>query len=676
MRHFYSFVKRKGLYLPKGTSSNENLANQISHELMKGGFVISKDLFERLSTQDSDTLQLVYNDVISGIREVKGGDGYEPIYRNFPQSVLAMSYTEFLFNAIVHYWSFGTWRPEDSEYINREYALETVDYKEIGLIEKTEFDSIFTDILYSGKSISSFDKEVVDWFITEGYEFDFRKISFKETSSYVGKRLLDNKKVTTLPTKDATQVLRIWSTYCGGDEGLKENTRFLNPKSAQRKVLMSTLESCYNLEESFKQYREKWLRVLFTLHPLTSINKSKYPTLAEYTNRLRNEPKSLRTFNSYVEEMIENKDKGVFKMLSRRMGMFTRRLDHLVRVFGYKAVESWIENGPRMEQLINAYNHFTNRDESKERGTVLASQSKSEVVTYDALESLPKRTVNKIKELIMGRMQEMRNETLSEKKVYIARELYYRPLGINNRASNLSLDGKANGTVEALGSDAKTVRMYVHWEGHSDIDLSGFAITNNNEVTKVGWNGSHKLGNAIVYSGDNTGYSEKNAEYLDVNLGSLPSNTEWIIVDANIYRGPNSYAGYNGKARAGWMLRDKPQANNHWLPETVQRAVVLKSKSRSAYLMALHVPTKSIVYLDLSMGNKCVTTNEDAVKMRMYLETFVTVDDGSNEIKWDKINQGHVLNLLSGGNITTKAEDADLVFDENATLEQVTKYLT
>jgi len=30
---------------------------------------------------------------------------------------------------------------------------------------------------------------------------------------------------------------------------------------------------------------------------------------------------------------------------------------------------------------------------------------------------------------------------------------------------------------------------------------------------------------------------------------------------------------------------------------------------------------------------------------------------------------------LSGGNITTKAEDADLVFDENATLEQVTKYL-
>ena len=97
MRHFLSFQKRKGLYIPKGTESNESLVHQINHELMKYGYVISKNLFDRLSTQNTDYLESLYNDLLTGIRKVTGGGGYEPIYRNFPQSVLELSYTEFSF---------------------------------------------------------------------------------------------------------------------------------------------------------------------------------------------------------------------------------------------------------------------------------------------------------------------------------------------------------------------------------------------------------------------------------------------------------------------------------------------------------------------------------------------------------------------------------------------------
>lgn len=671
MRHFITFQKRKGLFIEKGIESNDSLALQINHELMSYGYVLSQKLYDRLSTQSEAYLEVVYNDLVKGITNITGGAGHEPIYRNFPQSVVKLSYHEFAINAIFHYWSAGHWRPEDAEYINREFKIEAINYKEISLLEESQFNAIFSDILYSNNSISKFDKQVVDWFIDNNYSFEFGKIGFKETVAYVGKRLVESD-ILYLPTRDATSVLRIWSAYSGGDEGLKENTVFKLPTSKQRRLLLTTLNGSNNLEESFKIYREKWLKLLFYLNPLVAKYRKKYPVLAEYVIKLRNEPKELRTFNSKIEGFLAKKDILVLELLKTRMGTFTRRLDHTVRLFGVTAIESWLDNNPTGPQMITAYNHFTNRDKDLAgRSVVLASQSQSEVVTYDSLEPLNAKLVARIKELLLERLHGLTNVTLGDSKVYIDKALYYRPLGINNRASSFSLDGKGIGTVESVPA-GKTIRMYVHWEDRSDIDLSGFIITSNNEVMKIGWNGGHHFNGAVIYSGDNTGYSNKNAEYLDINTSSLPKDVIWVINEARIFRGPRDFKSYNGKARAGWMLRDKPEVNSHWLPETLDHSVVLTSDSTTAYLMAFHLPTRSIVYLDVSMGTSMVSTSEDALKMRLYLENFVMAE--SEDINWDKINQGHLINLLSKV-IVDKPEDADIVFNEHTTVEEVTKYL-
>lgn len=675
MRNFYTFQKRKGFYLPtEGTETNTMAAHQINHELMNYGFIMTPELFNRVSTLSKNDLISLYNDVKSGLERVVGTEGYEPIYKNFPQSVLALTDDERYINAITHYWSMGTWRPEDSEYVNREFAFEPVDYKSVGLLTEVEYNSIFTDILYSGKSISSFDKEIVDWFIDQGTAFDMNRISFKETASYVGQRVLTSAGTTVLPTRDATQVLRIWSAYSGGDEGLKENTRFKNPTAHQRRVIMSTLDNAYNLEESFKMYREKWLRLLHFLHPMTKGNRTKYSNVYKYANALRNNPKTLRTFNSYVDEKIKNNDITVLDLLSKRMGAFTRSLDHMVRLFGYQAIEKWLSNNPSVNNMIDAYNHFTNRDkEQAGRGATLAYQGRSEVVTYDALEPLSTELVNQIKDAIMTRLRENKHESLVNKKVYIDRTLYYRGLKVNNRASSLTLGSALGGSTEVL-PEGKVARMYVHWDGRSDIDLSVFTINNDNTVNKIGWNTTYALGNSIVYSGDNTGYSDQNAEYMDVVIDRLPVGTEWVITEARIFSGPRTFKAYNGGARAGWMMIDNPEANRHWQPKTISNAMVLASESSTAYISALHVPTRSFVYLDLSMGSNSVSTDEDALKMRMYLETFVTLDRGDEEIDWERINQGHLINLISS-EIVENSEEADIVFDENSTYEEIAKYL-
>lgn len=676
MKNFISLQKRKGLHVstPDTTNVNDSLVHMLNHEIMKYGYILTQELFQKLATQSEEYIQNVYNELLTGIRRAVGQGSYMIIYKNFPQSIPDQTYMTFANNAIVSFWSTGTWRVIDHEYLDREFKIEPIDYKNVSSLTENEFNSIFTDLLYSGASISAFDKEVIDWFIDNNYTFDFNKISFKETAAYVGQTLLNDTTIKVLPTSDVTNVLRIWSAYSGGDEGLKTNTKFKKPSTRQSKVLLSTLEKAYNLEESFKIYREKWLRLLYYLAPMTKNNKIKFPNTYKHTYLLRNDAKQLKTFNSRVEELFGKKDVTVLDLLKTRVGVFTRRLDHAVRTFGIIAVTKFMETNPNLLQLVTTYNHFTDRDKQQTgRGAVLASQNVSQAVTYDSLEPLDSKLVKKIKKTIFYKIKTIKSKEFINKKIFIDRSLYYRPLAINNRASSLSLDGKVNGTVEVAPA-GKTIRMYVNWEDRSDIDLSGFLISNTNEVQKVGWN-SYQAVDGVIFSGDNTGISDSgNAEFLDITIEDLSSDVEWIVTDATIFRGHEGYNEFNGGARAGWMLRDFPEANTQWLPDTIAHSQVLNSTSNRAYLMALHVPTRSLVYLDLSMGENHVTDAGDALKMRMYLETFVTLDKGSNKVNWDKINQGHILNVLSE-KVVTNEKDADLVFNSDTAWESVSKYI-
>jgi hypothetical protein len=673
MKHFISFQKRKGLFLNEGTESNRLLAMQIQTELFKYGFVCSEQLHIALGKQDQQTLTEVYNDLCKGLKTIVGESGYEPIYRNFPQSVQALSHEEFVWNAISHYWSFGTWRPEDIEFMSREFALEDVNYKEISLLTERQFDSVFTDIVYSGSSISKWDKEIVDWFIDSELapKLEFNHITFKETKAYIGKRYLDLGK--ELPVRSATDVLRIYAAYCGGDEGLKDKTKFKQPKRSVKNALLRTLNECYDLEESFKTYREVWLRVLFYLNPLTSENKRLFPILASFAWKLRNNSKELKTFNSRLELAIKNKDVTIFDLLAKRKGVFMRRMNQLFQVFGMTAIDEFVKLEPTFEQLVTLYNYFADRDQEKDRAVVLANQNKSNVSTFGALEALPSEVVEEIRGKLMVQIYK-KVKMKNTKKVFINRSLYYSPLATNNRASSFSISSKAIGTVEKLPED-KTLRVYCHWVEKYDIDLSAFVINQDNSVVKVGWNGDHKFGTSITYSGDNTGYAYKNAEYLDLNLNNL-DGVEWVVFDARIFRGPNFNNWPNEGVLCGWMQRSKPERNNHWLPETVEHATKITSNSKSAYLCAVHVLTKNLVYLDVALDrNNIVARAADAIKMRTFLEKFVILDDGKEEVNWKKLAQGHVINLLAGSVVKTK-EEADIVFDENTTWEQVARMMT
>lgn len=673
MIHFITLTKSRALALSPGDASHMPIARGLNHELMKMGFVLGKPALERVATQPLDVLRAIHAQLVGGVREVMGDSGYEAIYPDFPEGVIARGEDKGVQAAVEAFWADGAWGEGAGPVVQEAFAREPSSLAVIGLIEPEAVDALFTDMLYANQPLSPFDKECVRDYIARGGDYEPRRVTFRETAAFVWALGLDDPGREELGPRYATDVLRTWAAYSGGDEGLKEPTRFTNPPRRLRRLLLEALERCDadDLEESLKQYREPWLRLLFMLHPMAPKNARRYPQVAAYADRLRNDPKSLQTYNGKVEAGLAAEDPEVLALLAKRPGAFMRRLDHTVRLFGVAAFEAWMGCGPRFEQLLNVYNHFHGRAEAQSgRGAVLAGQGASEVVTYEALAPLPREVVDAITTGALERMRAHTHEELAGKKVYIDPALYLMPFAKNNRASSLSLDGKPLGTVERYDAQ-ETLRMYVHWEGSSDIDLSGFVITDDLEVIKVGWNARHASSDYMVYSGDNTGRSDKNAEYLDVNTAALPEGVAWIVVEARIYRGPESFAGYEGKVRAGWMSRKHPEANANWLPETVQRAVVLQSAARTAYLMAYHPRTQSVVYLDVAMGSSAVSGAADALKMMRYLDATITLPSADGpEVSWDNLRLGHALELLTDQRVGSP-EAADVAFDDATTSERV-----
>lgn len=673
-------IKKRLIASPSTTGhSNKDLAMALNGVLITRGFILSNAAYEAYAEASAEEIQATIvdlEDMLSTL--VPSGDDYSPLIKNFPEGTLAFMKEGNLYSQLCSYYLTGEWSgvetvstPITGEDINVE-SLKTVDIADnVDLVLR----DILNDIVFSSSSISKMDKIIVTHLLEYGVDLrgNTSNIPHKETKAFVISIFLDMLDDSPLDTKNATDVLRTWAVYSGGDEGLVEPTKFKSPRCAQRRTLLATLDQCTNLEDSFKMYREMWLKLLHPLHPGTAKNQKKYPTVAAFADKLRNSPKELRTFESYVAEKVEKRDESVFTLLKRRPGAFSRKLDHMVRVFGDKAVDEWLDTDVNLDYLISTFNHFHGRDkESNGRSAVLASSTSSTVVSYKDVETLSTETVDKLRD---GALEKIKTKLTSrDKKAYISPSLFFRPLKVNNRASSASLNGSVSGKVIELEAD-KTLRSYIMWEGRSDIDLSGFVIDEARNVTKIGWNTSYASKTAaIIYSGDNTGNYKKNSEYLDIYPERFDDGEEWVLTTAVIYAGPSTYAKYPKPVYSGVLALDAPKTKDRsWNPSDLSEAMLVSADSRNVYLTLVHLPTNRAVYLDISNNSSgSITNDDDALQIIDHvINKGILEADQDGEIT--TIRQGHLLSFVF--DTVDDPAEADIVFDEDTQYEEVLKYI-
>lgn len=645
----------KALPVVVGKSDNRDLALSLAAEMMKLGFVPSQDLFDVLTTMGRQGLVGLHESAIPVLREMKGAHvEHKPMYPNFPQQVMEMSHLELFLNAILHYWSFGTWQP-DYERLPREYAFEDVKFQEIGVISDEEFDQIFARLLSSSESISEADKETIRYFVARR-ELPEVNVPFKENLCYVAGLLLDKGKSIANMVSTATDVLRIATALSGGDVSLADNTVFKSLPRRTRRILVSALESVIR-EEDILRHKNKWIRLFHNLHVGELSQK-----VGDIARRVRN-GEECQTFNGKVEAALLVGDiSGAVELLVTRPGDFARRLDHLLRLAESKEfiANSFMSISDKISTrvLLQLFGHLKNRAVGLDKRVVFPKGSLAKARIISGVDGMDEEIVSLLLANIEGVLVSRFSTLEPLGKVYIDPALDNCPLPTQQRSASEGLFQVARGTALPIG-DKGTLRFFIYWKGQ-DIDLSATLHDENFRVIEhISYTHLKSAAYQSHHSGDITYAPNGASEFIDITIDpAVQHGARYVVMNVLVYNGPNFSE--HKECFAGWMTRSKPRSNEIFEPKTVTQKVDLRSNSRNAIPVVFDLVERKAIWVDLTTpryadwGGNNVESN--AASIEDTLEAIVSLD---NKTTLAELFSFHA---EARGELVESREEADIVF--------------
>lgn len=641
-------------------------------EVMRLGFIMDLPLVIHVSRLSDKQINVLYQEVIKILSSLVGDDvTYKPFYPNFPQQVLDASNIELFLNAILHYWTFGQWRPR-YEKEHRLPAFEAVKFKTLTLGTEDDMKSVFTDILGSNASVSEYDKNVVSYLMTMFSESELEmalpeQIPFKEQLCAFVAECID-KDFTVLgmaSLKTATDILRVATHLSGGDISLAVNHKFKSFKRSLRRALVTQLEKVVN-EDDIARYRSKWVTLAHSLH-IGDYSKIAPRAFRALTNA-RSSSYKFRTFDSYAEAAIAQRDfNAVISVLSERPGSFGRRLDHAMRLFSkQKANEiakAFIAVADKVDTrvLLQLYGHFKTRTEAVDKRLVFPKGSIAKgVLLRDTLPAQGKRATKTVLTGIENVLQHRFADLDAIGKVFIDPALKDCPIPLSLRSASDGLEVVGRGTKIAL-TDKQTLRLFIYWVGQ-DIDLSAAAYNEDfSQSWQISYTNLREKGIKSCHSGDIVQAPNGAAEFIDVDMKSaLKAGARYVVMNVYVFSGP-TFAEHK-KCYAGWMTRNHPNNNEAYDPKTVEQKIDVTAESRTAVPVVFDLKERKAIWLDMVTPNRgmdgrrvnSVETNRasliDIVEGAMSLDNKPTLFDL------------FTLHAEARGEIVDNIEDAEMVF--------------
>lgn len=669
-KNYISIKKRNGIliddYNADDNNDNYQLALTFAANVMNLGFILSEELLNKIRKFNIEEFEKLNNNVIPVLKNIVGDDvEYNPMYPNFPQQVMEMSYAQLFFNAILHYLSFGEWTPS-YEKIPREFAYENNNFYKLDIITKDQFYQIFIDILSSNASISGEDLFIVEWFLDNEKENIIfpQEIPFKENLCVVASKLLrdDNNKDYILKCiKTSTDLLRVITYLSDGDISLSQYTLFKSFPRSLRKLFISILENVIN-EDDIQRHRNKWVKVFHILH--IGDYKKIAPKSYEIAKKIRNNEK-LQTFASEIEDAIKNKDVDkAINLLVKRPGDFARRLDHLLRKFKQsrtKIVENFISCSHRVSTrvLLQLLGHFNERKNTiKKRVVFPKSNIQKAYLLKEKLPSLGNKTVSLIKKGIEETLNHRFSQLSSLGNVYVDNQLKECPIPMQQRGSSDSLFTVARGTRIPL-NNKNTLRFFIYWVGQ-DIDLSATIHGENLEwLEEVSYTNLKSEKYSSYHSGDITMARNGASEFIDINKNEvIEMGGRYVVMNVFVFAGPSFNE--HKVCYAGFMGREHPNSNEVYDPQTVEQKIDLSSQSRMCIPMIFDLKENKMIWCDLAStslshrwGNN-VHSNQATIQD--IVESMINLDN--KPTLYDLFS----IHANARGNIVKNRKDADTIF--------------
>jgi len=602
-------------------------------EMQNFGFLVSKELYQYLSSLEEDMAVAAYKELLALVKDNVGRKVYsKAFYPNFPKQVMELSEAEIYFNNVWHFWTKGAWTSGDPEEKRAELKEENT-LTEIGLVSMEEMKAYFFKLLASKNSLPESLVEFVDLGINEGWVTEYEgEVPFKETLCRVATKLIKQGKSVNGVISTTTDVLRVMASLSESDIELKNKVKFKSQSRKTRRLLVSALEDVINISD-VKAYSALWKRAFHSLHVGEFGGK-----VAEIATRFRNE-KNVVTSETVVAEAIKSGDvkKAVEKLLNKPP-VFARSLDKLLRdadtstanwvIAQFASVADKVDS----KVLLQLLGHFKGRalNENGSR-VVFTAGSKGKALLAQSLVKMDKNLVTSAVAVVRQAIEKQFAEKalLAGKKVFITPEVY--SVLLPSQLASVSEDKKtvARGSripfdVHASDAEKNTLRMFIHWIG-KDQDLSAFFISEDfKRFDQIAFYNLRE--DMAVHSGDirHAPAPLGASEFIDIDIAkALNKGQRYLAMDVRVFSG-ESFVDHE-QSFAGFMLRKDPQSGEIFEPSTVKSKFDLTANGKSVVPCFFDLKNREVIWMDTVLPGK--SYGEDFVASNSLANNVATVSD-------------------------------------------------
>lgn len=655
------------------------------------GFGFSKELFDVLMTFSSEQLEKFYKDLIPKLKVLVGADKeYNPMYPNFPEQVMEASDIELIFNAFVHYISFGKFMPE----YEKDERLPLLDENKITVLSigtTEDIMDIMANLLSSKTSLSEQDKTDVESIISEYadyYKYLPDEIPLKENVALLcniilGKAAIKSATYIQKYFKTATDVLRLVTAMSDGDISLAVNTRYRKLKRAERRMVMDLLAGCGDIIEDLFKHQYEWIRIGEIVHPF-EYKTPKYTNVNKAFKLIRDNDKPLM-FGGKLQNFINANDmKSAANLLKQRPGEFARRLDKVLRdandknyiVNCFKAVANDIST----PVLLQVRQHFMGRNNDNDVRVFFPKGNLARaIVEPNNLPAIDSKFCKAIVKICDNALKENYQSREFMGNVYVDPELKDYLVPFSQRSASSANKILVRGSKVPINENATAARAFIWWTNmgnHSysnrvDIDLSAAIYDENwKYIDHVSYTRLRSGEMKAYHSGDITDGGSVNgkgvAEFLDVNIDAVAAKGRYIVYQIYSYNGQKFSEMPN--CRFGWMERNKVDSGEIFEPSTVTMSLDVTSESTVAIPVIFDCKERKFIWCDMNLGINNTRSYYGGNNLESNLSGVSATCYGMTHLNKANLYDLATLNAAARGIIVTDRNEADIIFSNDTTV--------
>lgn len=669
---------------------NKQIVATMNKNIEVFGYTMSEALFDKLVHMKAKNREVMYDALVNGLKEITGADKvYNPMYPNFPESVMEKNDFELYFNAIVHYWSFGTLLP----YEEKEERAPLFNTAKVKVLEAGSFgnlNDIFNNLCASKTSLSKSDVEDMIFILNSAKVALPNEIPFKENIACICRLLVDtgvdtDGSLCRKYIKTATDVLRLVTAMSDGDVSLAENTKFRNLKRSERRIIMNLLAGCGNAAEDMSRYAGRWIRVGEKLHPGEFVKNERYTKVVQAFGIIRNDGK-VQSFAGRVDAAIAsgNAD-AVVSLLKKRPGEFARRIDFLLRTFDKDADRKTVIMGfasvakdVSSTVLLQVREHFINKLDGSDDMRVFfpkGNLARSYYIKNDKAETIPEDAMIMVIAVCENALVNIYGSRAFLGKVYIDKALRNYTVPFSLRSAGKTMTAVSRGSRIAIDDSVKIIRPFIWWTNTKndiiDVDLSVAVFADNWDCLEhVSYSNlkSEKFG--MYHSGDITNGGpvdgEGAAEFIDLDIDkALGAGARYAVF--NVYNFSNELFSKMEHAAFGFMTRENMESGEIFESSTVKQRMDLASATTTCIPVIFDLKERVFIWCDMALTADHVRAGYGGINVESNLPSVVVTCKAMVDVKKPNLYDLLMFNVKARGIITANPDEADIRFglDDN-----------